>query len=447
MEPTTVAQGPADDPVEQDLRAARRRYVERRPRTQALHAEAREVLPGGNTRTVLYHAPFPLRVVRAWDGVLEDADGHRYVDLLGNYSAALYGHAHPVLVEAVTAALREGVGPGAHTVHEVTMARALCERFPTVEQVRFTNSGTEANLMALTAARAHTGRERVLVFRGGYHGGVLNFADGAVSTNAPYDVLVAPYNDTEAARTLLHEHGEDVAAVLAEPMLGASGCIPGEAEFLHALQATTSEVGALLVSDEVMTSRIGPHGLQQRLGVTADLTTLGKYLGGGLSFGAFGGRADIMAMFAPGRPGAVGHAGTFNNNLASMVAGHAGLTRLYPPEVAERHTSRGDALRAELADVFRRTGAALQVTGVGTLLNMHATTATIRRPEDLAAADGRLKELLFLDLLEYGYYLAPRGYMAISLAVTDEQLGRFIAVVEQIVRARPELQLGNRAQD
>ena len=157
--------------------------------------------------------------------------------------------------------------------------------------------------MALTAARAHTGRERVLVFRGGYHGGVLNFADGAVSTNAPYDVLVAPYNDAEAARTLLHEHGEDVAAVLVEPMLGASGCIPGEAEFLHALRATASEVGALLVFDEVMTSRIGPHGMQQRLGVTADLTTLGKYLGGGLSFGAFGGRADIMTMFDPGPSG------------------------------------------------------------------------------------------------------------------------------------------------
>jgi glutamate-1-semialdehyde 2,1-aminomutase len=433
-----TAHGSAD-PVDSALSAARERYVRRRPRTRALHEQARAVLPGGNTRTVLYHGPFPLRVARAFDAVLEDVDDHRYVDLLGEFSAGLYGHSHPVILAAMTAALEGGLSPGMHTVHEIALAEAVCERFPSIERVRFTNSGTEANLMALSAARVFTGRGRVLVFNGGYHGGVLTFAGGGSPVNAPYDVVVAPYNDIAAARQLLREQQHDIGAVLVEPMLGANGCIPGDPDFLRALRDTTRETGALLIFDEVMTSRLGPGGLQQRLGIVPDLTTVGKYLGGGASFGAFGGRADVMALFDPGRPGALPHAGTFNNNVLSMAAGHAGLTQVFTPEVAERHTARGEALREQLTALFHRTRARLQVTGVGTLLTLHPVTGPIARPEDLAAADPRLKELLFLDLLEEGHYIAPRGYLALSLALTDDQLHGFVAAVERVLVTRAEL--------
>ncbi|MDQ1669283.1 MAG: glutamate-semialdehyde -aminomutase [Actinomycetota bacterium] len=428
---------PAPDDVDQALAAARSRYIEQRPLTRAMQATAATVLPGGNTRTVLYHPPFPLRVARAWDGCFADLDGHEYVDLLGNFSAGLFGHSHPTIVGAVTSALQQGMSPGAHTVHEVAMAQAVCDRFPSIERVRFTNSGTEANLMALSAARAHTGRDRVLVFSGAYHGGLLTFASGASPVNAPYDVLIAPYNDADAVGRLLQDNAGTVACVLVEPMLGASGCIPGDPEFLRSLRSATERSGALLVFDEVMTSRIGAGGLQGRLGIAPDLTTLGKYLGGGLSSGAFGGRADIMSLFDPAAPGALPHAGTFNNNVASMSAGHAGLTQVYTPEVAESHSARGDALRHRLTSVFRDTGALFQVTGLGTLMNVHATTAAIRRPEDLLETDGRLKELLFLDLLEAGYYVAPRGYLALSLAVTDAQLDGFVDAVATAVTARP----------
>ena len=419
----------AHDAVHEALEDAYARYAGGRPLTAAMHERACRVMPGGNTRTVLYHRPFPLRVARAWDAVLEDVDGHRYVDLLGEYSAGLYGHSHPVVLEAMTEALREGLSRGMHGEREILLADAVCARFPSIERVRFTNSGTEANLMALSAARAFTGRERVLVFRGGYHGGLLTFASGPSPVNAPYDVVVAEYNDTAATRDLLREHAAGLACVLVEPMLGSAGCIPGDPDFLRMLREETTDVGALLVFDEVMTSRIGPGGLQQQLGISPDLTTLGKYLGGGSSFGAFGGRADVMAQFDPSRQGALPHAGTFNNNVVSMAAGHAGLTRVYPSEVAEQHTRRGDRLRERLAEVLAASGAPFTVTGLGSLLALHPVGGPVRRLADLQGADPRLLELLFLDLLEEGFYIAPRGYLALSLAVTDDQLEGFVGAL------------------
>ena len=435
-EPVTRADS---DAVSAAVDEARALYAARRPRTLALHERAQAFLPGGNTRSVLYHRPFPLRITRAWDAILEDADGHEYVDLLGEYSAGLYGHSHPVIIKAMADALHEGISRGAHTHYEVDLAEAICARFPSIERVRFTNSGTEANLMALSAARAFTGRDRVLVFRGGYHGGLLTFAAGPSPVNAPYDVLLAGYNDTAAAQALLREHAATVACVLVEPMLGASGCLPGDPAFLSGLRETTRQTGALLIFDEVMTSRTGPGGLQERLGVSPDLTTLGKYIGGGASFGAFGGRTDVMGLFDPGRPGALPHAGTFNNNVISMAAGHAGLTQVYTPETAEWHTARGDRLREELARTFRDAGAPFQVTGAGSLLAVHAATAPVRSLSDLDRGGPHLLELLFLDLLERGYYIAPRGYMALSLALTPGQLTGFVAAVGQILRARAEL--------
>jgi glutamate-1-semialdehyde 2,1-aminomutase len=278
-----------------------------------------------------------------------------------------------------------------------------------------------------------------MVFRGGYHGGLLTFADGPSPVNAPYDVLLAEYNDAAGAQALLREHAGGLACVLVEPMLGSAGCIPGDPAFLSVLREATRQAGALLIFDEVMTSRTGPGGLQARLGIWPDLTTLGKYIGGGASFGAFGGRADVMELFDPDRPGALPHAGTFNNNVVSMAAGHAGLTQVYPPETAQWHTARGDALREELAQMFRAAGAPFQATGVGSLLAIHATAAPVRSPRDLSRSDQELLELLFLDLLELGYYIAPRGYLALSLALTPGQLAGFVAAVGQALETRAAL--------
>lgn len=425
--------------IDEAVAQARESYAAARPLTRELHEKASAYLPGGNTRTVLYHRPFPLRIARAYDAIGEDVDGHRYVDLLGEYSAGLYGHSHPIVTKAIADALAEGISRGAHTRYEIDLAEAICARFESIERVRFTNSGTEANLMAITAARAFTGREKIVVFGGGYHGSLLTFKLDASEVNAPYPVLIAEYNDIDGTRSLIAEHADSIACVLVEPMQGSSGCIPGDPAFLSSLRESTSQAGALLMFDEVMTSRTDGGGLQGRLGITPDLTTLGKYIGGGASFGAFGGRADVMELFDPARPGALPHAGTFNNNVLSMAAGHAGLTKVYTPDVAERHTARGDKLREDLAARLAGLGAPFQATGVGSILAIHPTIRPIRSIADLSDADPRLLELLFLDLLDRGYYMAARGYIALSLVLTQAQLDGFAAAVGDALAARSAL--------
>lgn len=290
------------------LAEATARYRARNPASEQLLAEATDVLPAGNTRSVLFYTPFPLTMARGEGCHLWDADGHRYLDALGEFTAGLYGHSNPVIRQAIITALQEGLSLSSHTPREAALAHEIQRRFPGMALMRFTNSGTEANLMALAVATAHTGRRKVLVFEGAYHGGVLSFGGGGSPLNVPHDFVMAPYNDLDSVRALVQNHGADLAAILVEPMLGAGGCIPAEPAFLHGLRALANECGALLILDEVMTSRLSSGGRQALLGLAPDLTTLGKYFGGGLSFGAFGGRADVMSRFDPRRPDALGHA-------------------------------------------------------------------------------------------------------------------------------------------
>jgi len=299
------------------LAEARERFVAANPQSLARHVEATAVMPGGNTRTVLFHTPFPLTMTRGAGCRLWDADGHEYVDLLGEYTAGLYGHSNAVIRAAIDGALDGGWNLGGHGVMEAHLARLICERFPSMDLVRFTNSGTEANLMAIATALAVTGRRRVLVFEGGYHGGVLYFGGGGIPINAPHEWVLGRYNDMAVPVD------ESIGAIIVEPMLGSGGCIPATPEFLARLRTEATRVGAVLIFDEVMTSRMSAGGQQARLGITPDMTTLGKYIGGGMSFGAFGGRADLMERYDPRRADAIPHAGTFNNNVLTVAAGLA----------------------------------------------------------------------------------------------------------------------------
>ena len=391
----------------------RRAFAERNPESRRLHEEARRFLPGGHTRTILAHEPFPLTFVHGEGAVLTDADGHEYVDLLGDYTAGLFGHSERRVLDAVDRTMRELAAVGGVHPHEVELARLMCERFG-LDRVRFTNSGTEANLFAITAARMLTGREQVLVFEGGYHGGVLYFAHGVAPWNAPYPFVVAPYNDLDGVIALITD---ELAAVLVEPMLGSGGCIPAEPDFLRGLFAAAREAGAVCIADEVMTSRHGRSGLAALLGAEPDLRTFGKYIGGGFSFGAFGGRAEVMDQFDSARPGAIPHAGTFNNNVATMAAGCVVLGELFPPEVAEAHTARGERFRAEVAAVLGRHPLGVEVTGYGSMLAFHV-------------GDPALQELLFLGLYRHGIYTAPRGMVNLSLPLTDDQLAAALSALD-----------------
>ena len=418
------------------LAEAREAYVSRNPASLAAHVEAAASLPGGNTRTVLFHGPFPLLMARGEGCRLWDADGHGYVDLLGEYTAGLYGHSHPAIRAALDRALDKGWNLGGHGAMEAKLARLVCERFPSVELIRFTNSGTEANLMAIATAIAATGRRKVMVFEGGYHGGVLTFAGGGSPVNVPHGWVLAPYNDAAGAVALAEEHAGDLACILVEPMMGSGGCIPAEPAFLQTLRDAADRAGAVLVFDEVMTSRMSAGGQQARLGIAPDMTTLGKYIGGGMSFGAFGGKRALMELYDPRRADALPHAGTFNNNVLTMHAGVAGLEEVFTAEAADRLFNRGEALRARLNAACAERGAAAQWTGLGSLMAPHFVGGPVRRPADSAGADPRLRELLFLDMLERGFYLARRGMVALSLEVGAAELDGFAGAFEGWLDAR-----------
>ena len=413
------------------LAEARQRYVEANPNSRHLAGLASEVMPGGNTRSVLHFDPFPFRVESVDGPYLVDVDGHRYLDLLGNFSAGLLGH-NPIAVRrAVSSALEGGWTSGAMRTAEIDYASLVCQRFPSIDTVRFTNSGTEANLMAIATAKHFTGRESVMAFREAYHGGVLFFGEKGRPLLTPHPWVVTDYNDLDQVREVFSRQAGEIACVIVEPMLAASGCIPGSPEFLAGLREITEEAGSLLIFDEVMTSRLSPAGAQGALGIKPDLTTLGKYIAGGLSVGAFGGRRDVMSVFDPGHSAPLTHGGTFNNNELSVAAGVAVLRDVLTDELIKSINDRGEHLRVELNAVFEKTGVEMIATGWGSLLTLHATKGPVNSPLDLTTANEKLEELLFFDLLENGYYLARRGFIALSTDITDEHVNGLVDHVEE----------------
>ncbi len=419
---------------------AEARYVAANPESQRRHEAAKAALPGGNTRTVLHYTPFPLAWAMGEGAQLHDFDGHVYTDFLGEHSAALYGHSHPVIVAAIREALDGGIVLGGPNRYEAELALEIRRRIPSLELLRFCNSGTEANLFALQTARAQTGRATMMAFGGGYHGGVFYFKDGGTALNLPGPWAIAPYNDAEAALALMRHHARDLAAVIVEPMLGSGGCIPASPEFLRALREGCDETGALLIFDEVMTSRVSIGGAQGLMGVTPDLSTLGKYLGGGLSFGAFGGRADVMGRFDPARADSWPHAGTFNNNVLSMAAGLAGLTKILKAEAIAILNAKATRLRDGINATAEAQGADLRATGIGSFIGLHFARQPPNCPADLDPSDeprrAALQKLMHLDLIASGQYYARRGYMALMLPTEDRHIDGLLAAIEEFIATR-----------
>jgi glutamate-1-semialdehyde 2,1-aminomutase len=309
----------------------------------------------------------------------------------------------------------------------------MCERFPALELVRFCNSGSEATLMCVSLARATTRRQSILAFHGAYHGAFLGFAGGGSPLNAPFPFLLAPYNDADAARRLIAEHAGDLAAIIVEPLMGGAGCIPGDPEFLRTLADEADRHGIVLVFDEVMTSRLAPGGLHGKLGLRPGLVAFGKYLGGGVGFGAFGGRRDLMQRLDPTRSDALMHSGTYNNNVLSMAAGIAGLERVYTPDAAEALNGGGDRLRERLNALARARGVPVQVLGQGSMLCIHPQRAPIRRPADLAMLKPELRKLVHLEMNLRGIYMARRGFMSLSLPLTAADHDALVAAFDAVL--------------
>ena len=409
---------------------ARSRYASANPLSQAADAGAARYLPGGNTRTVLHFEPFPLTMVRGEGAELTNLDGHRYVDMVGEYSAALFGHSDKIIKAAIHEALDSGVAMGAPTAYERKLAGLLCERYPSLEQVRFCNSGTEANLMALTTARVVTGRNKLLAFNDAYHGGVIKFLGGRCKLNIPFDFVLADYNDIEGTAALIRSESEQLAAVIVEPILGAGGNIQGNRKFLQMLRRMTKEIGALLIFDEVKTARLGPAGTQGMLGINPDITTLGKFIGGGLPTGAFGGSSEVMAHYDPRRAGSLAHAGTFNNNVCSMAAGCAALSKVYTPQRAAEFLEWSEAFRLSLNDMFASKAVPMYANGMGSMIAIHFSREATKRPSDITAGCRSLRPLLHMELLLDGVLLCSRGDLFLSLPMDDSHLARARVALE-----------------
>ena len=425
---------------------ARARYAAANPLSDAAEEKALQYLPGGNTRSVLHYEPFPLTMVSGEGAEATDLDGHRYVDFVGEYSAGLFGHSDPHVIAAIDEALAAGIAMGAPTQYERTLAGLLCERYPALEQLRFCNSGTEANLMALTTACAVTGRKKLLAFRDSYHGGVIKFPGGSCELNVPFDFVLSDFNDIEGTAELIREHGDELAAVIVEPILGAGGNIQGNREFLKMLRECTEDVAALLIFDEIKTARLGAAGVQGMLDITPDLTTLGKFIAGGLPTGAFGGRAELMARFDPRHGRGWNHAGTFNNNVCAMAAGCVAMGEVFTPERAAEFLDWSEAFRSSLNEMFAERDVPMFANGLGSIIAIHFSKVPTKKPSDITAGCQALRPLLHMELLLEGVLICKRGDFFLSLPMDEshltkarDALGKFIdrhkQLIESVLRA------------
>lgn len=421
------------EPLEHAIEDARGRYTAANPMSRAADKAAEQFFPGGNTRTVLHYEPFPLTMVAGEGAELSDLDGHRYIDFVGEFSAGLFGHSDEVIKSAIHDALAKGVVMGAPTRGERELAGKLCARFPSLEQIRFCNSGTEANIMAMTTARLVSGRSKLLVFNGAYHGGVIKFPTGNSPFNIPFDFVLAEYNDTEGTAELIREAGDELAAVVVEPILGAGGNIPGSREFLEMLRNTTREVGAFLIFDEVKTSRLGPAGMQGMLGIEPDLTTLGKFIAGGLPTGAFGGSAEIMAHFNPKQQGSWAHAGTFNNNVCSMAAGNAAMGEVYTQKRAAEFFDESEAFRVSLNEMFAEKAVPMHCNGLGSVFAVQFSGEPVRRVADISSGCLSLRPLLHMELLLDGILVCSRGDLFLSLPMDETHFSMARRALEKFV--------------
>ena len=420
--PTSTTTSTQENDLHHAVQDSVARYRESTPGSATAIAQASDVMPGGLTRGVLQYDPYPLVFGHAEGGRVRCLDGYEYRDYLGDYTAGIYGHSHPEILEAIQRALQGGLSYGAPHRHEMALARCLVDRFPSFEKVQFANSGTEANLGALKTARAFTGRDAILVFEGNYHGGVLGFAGGNQPDNAPYDFIVGEYNDMEATVAAVGHRQSELAAILIEPVMGAGGGIQADVSFLEGLQQLARDNGALLIFDEVMTSRHGPAGIQGLLGITPDLCSIGKYLGGGFAFGCFGGRADVMDIYASSSEGVRQsiHSGTFNNHVITTQVGLVGLRDIYTPEIANAFFERGNTLRARLNQIIAEHGVRAQVIGLGTVMGIHFCEGDIRSPSDLNRVRDDARALFYFEMLARGFYTARRGGVVMSLSLSEQ---------------------------
>lgn len=417
--------------------------------SERLHKEALEHIVGGvNSPSRSYKAVgggSPVAMERGQGAYFWDIDGNKYIDYLAAYGPIITGHAHPHITEAIKKAAENGVLYGTPTPHEVTFAKMLKEAVPSMEKVRFVNSGTEAVMTTIRVARAYTGRDKIIKFAGCYHGhsdlvlvaagsgpSTLGTPDSAgVTKNIAEEVITVPFNETEPLQNALEKWGDDIAAVLIEPIVGNFGIVEPQPGFLEEVKQLTHEAGALLIFDEVITGfRFMYGGAQNLLNITPDLTAMGKIIGGGLPIGAYGGRKEIMEEVAPLGPAY--QAGTMAGNPASMLAGIACLEVLQKEGVYEELDRLGAILEEGILASAKKYGTPITINRLKGALTIYFTTEKVVNYEQAEATDGEMFGRFFKLMLSQGIHLAPSKYEAWFLTTehTDEDVEKTLQAVD-----------------
>ena len=422
-----------------------------------LYQRASQVLSGGSTRLTTYFAPHPLYAVSGSGSKVVDADGVERVDCLNNYMTLIHGHAHPEIVAAITEQAERGTCFGMPTEREIELAEILCDRVDSVDVIRFCNSGTEAVMLSIKAARAYTGRAMIAKCEGAYHGAFdpvevsltsspENWGPADSPARVPYyrglpsktmdDVIVLPFNEVEASRALLEAHGDELAAIVVDPVPPRVGFVPIARDYAQMLRTVADRFGAILIFDEVASFRVGFNGAQALVRVTPDLTAFGKIIGGGTPVGAVGGNREVMSVFDPAHGvHQLAHGGTFNGNPLTTAAGAASMRLLSEAQLA-RLNALGDRARSTLKRAFESAGVEGQASGVGSLVKLHLHRRMLHNHRNVLTS-GRENQLIAAvhkGLLARGFILGASGLAAISTVNTEEEIDALGEALEDTLR-------------
>jgi glutamate-1-semialdehyde 2,1-aminomutase len=432
------------------------RYREFSPMSEQWSTQAQRVFPGGDTRSSAHYAPYPLVMQEANGCLLTDIDGNKIVDFMNNFTSLIHGHAHPSVVRAVQKQAALGSAFAAPSFDQLQLAELLVERIPSIEQMRFTSSGTEGTQMAIRCARAATGKQKIMKMEGGYHGSyelaevslvprpnecgpleapVSLAVDASFPESVLADTIACPFNQPALASDLIAHHANDLAAVIVEPVLGSMGMVPATTEFLALLRRETKSRGIVLIFDEVITLRLSPGGAQVPHNIIPDLTCLGKIIGGGLPIGGLGGKRELLQLFSPEREQPVMHASTFSGNALTMAAGLAAMQN-YDQDDANRINLLGTKLRDGFNQVFSQAGIRAQATGDGSLTNIHFTDQKINDARDTVTGlveAGHIPGLLHLCMLRHGIMSASRLMYCVSTAMGLAEIDQAVTALEASV--------------